>query len=57
MTLDQGKIKWTYTTKKIAYQDSILEGLKSITDKINDVIKSDLTIQLGLQQEEDDLPF
>lgn len=57
MTLDREKIKWTYTTKKIAYQDSILEGLKSITEKINDVIKSDLTIQLGLQQEEDDLPF
>lgn len=55
------KIKWTYTTVKIADNDSVLKGIRSISTAINDRIKSDIHIQFGLKSEEedkaDDLPF
>ena len=58
--LDNAKIKWTYTNSKIAFNDSIIDGLKSIYLSINDRIKSDINIQFGLKIEEkktDDAPF
>ena len=59
-TLDTEKIVWTYTSSKIANNQSILEGLKNIYLAINDKIKSDINIQFGLkseEEEEEDLPF
>lgn len=60
--LDVEKIKWTYSTKKIADNDSLLEGQKNVTLAINDKIKSDINVQFGLKNEDeneehDDLPF
>lgn len=59
-TLDLDKIKWSYTNKKIAFEESISEGVKGIAMAINDKIRSDLNIQFGLKNEDnidDDLPF
>lgn len=61
-TLDIEKIKWTYSNKKIADNDSLIEGQKNIALVINDKIKTDISIQFGLKNEDenkehDDLPF
>jgi hypothetical protein len=59
--LDLEQIKWSYTNKKIAFDESLMEGVRGITNAIIDKIKSDINIQFGLKQEDDidddDLPF
>jgi hypothetical protein len=60
--LNSSKIKWTYTNTNIAYPESMENGINSILQYMNDRIKSDLNIQFGLknadeQKDEYDLPF
>lgn len=62
MQLDRSQIKWSYTNSKVAHKDSILSGIQTVLQYINDRIKSDLNVQFGLKTAEDnlgndDLPF
>ncbi|GGF23240.1 caspase family protein [Flavobacterium limi] len=60
--LDIEKIKWTYNISKIAIENSMIGGIESVFETINDRIKADINNQFGLKNEEgeeesDDLPF
>lgn len=56
-SLDTEKLKWTYSTTKIAQNSSIKNGIKTIYSAINNKIQTDINTQFGIKTEDDDLPF
>lgn len=46
-------LKWTYANSKITQNDSIQNRINTLWSFVNDKIKTDINIQFGLQNEED----